>query len=99
MACFSLVKPSLSDKSLHVVSTDLFDLIEQFKDQPTVCAMHSYKLMLRVLAEQCNTEPADDDGSKVAIKKPYDITSGSLQNPSDRMLPMMGTRGKAIRCR
>ena len=45
LAAFSLVKPSESDKTLQVVSTDLFDLIEEFKGQPAVCAMHSYKLM------------------------------------------------------
>ena len=54
LAAFSIVKPSESDKSLKTVSTDLFDLIEQFKDQPAVCSMHSYKLMQRVLADQCD---------------------------------------------
>jgi hypothetical protein len=82
MASFSLVKPSESAKTLHQVSGDLFDLIEQFKDHQKVCAMHSYKLMQRVLAEQCHMDP-DGDGSKVAVKNPREISSDSLQNPSD----------------
>ena len=56
MAAFSMVKPSESEKTLKTVSTDLFDLIEQFKDQPAVGSMHSYKLMQRVLADQCDLE-------------------------------------------
>ncbi len=82
MASFSMVKPSQSAKTLHQVSTDLFDLLEQFKDHQKVCAMHSYKLMQRVLAEQCHIDPGSDD-SKVAVKNPREISSDSLQNPSD----------------
>jgi hypothetical protein len=82
LAAFSLVKPSESDKTLQVVSTDLFDLIEQFKDQPSVCAMHSYKLMQRVLNEQCNVQ-SSDGGAKLTVKAPKQIPSNSLQNPSD----------------
>lgn len=82
LAAFSLVKPSESDKTLQIVSADLFDLIEQFKDQPAVCAMHSYKLMQRVLNEQCNVQ-SSDDGAKPTVKEPKQIPSNSLQNPSD----------------
>jgi len=82
MASFSLVKPSQSAKTLHQVSADLFDLIEQFKDHQKVCAMHSYKLMQRVLAEQCHID-SGGDGSKVGVKSPREISSDSLQNPSD----------------
>jgi len=81
MAAFSLIKPSQSAKTLQVVSADLFDLIEQFKDHREICGMHSYKLMQRVLSEQCNTEPGD--GRKVVVKTPREIPSSSLQNPSD----------------
>jgi len=81
MASFSLVQPSQSAKTLQVVSADLFDLIEQFKGHEKVCAMHSYKLMQRVLSEQCHTD--HDTDNKAAIKKPREISSNSLQNPSD----------------
>ena len=92
-AVFSMVKPSESEKTLQTVSTDLFDLIEQFKDQPAVCSMHSYKLMQRVLADQCNLSD-DGGGEKVAVKKPREIASSSLQNPSDPDATYDGHKGQ-----
>ena len=59
LQCFSMVKPSESAKTLKSVSADLFDLVEQFKDYSEVKAMHSYKLLERILKEQCNVS---DDG-------------------------------------
>jgi len=91
LAAFSIVKPSESDKTLKVVSADLFDLIEQFKDQPAVGSMHSYKLMQRVLADQCDLST---EGKKVSIKKPADIPADSLQNPSDPDATFSGHKGQ-----
>ena len=93
IAAFSMVKPSESEKTLKTVSTDLFDLIEQVKDQPKVCTMHSYKLMQRVLAEQCSLT-SDTDGGKVTVKKPADIPADSLQNPSDPDATYSGHKGQ-----
>ena len=94
LAAFSLVKPSESEKTLKTVSTDLFDLIEQFKDQPAVCAMHSYKLMQRVLSDQCEIKTDDTDEPKVEVKKPAEIPSNSLQNPSDPDATYSGHKGQ-----
>jgi hypothetical protein len=93
LAAFSLVKPSESAKTLQQVSADLYDLIEQFKDQKTVCNMHSYKLMQRVLAEQCDVQ-TDDDASKVTVKKPKQISADSLQNPCDPDAAYSGYKGQ-----
>jgi len=93
LAAFAMVKPSQSEKTLKIVSADLFDLIEQFKDQSKVCAMHSYKLMQRVLAEQCNLS-SDMDAHKVSVKKPTQIPSDSLQNPSDPDATYSGHKGQ-----
>jgi len=93
LSAFSLVKPSESSKTLQGVSTDLFDLIEQFKDQPAVCSMHSYKLMERVLKEQCNVH-ADDKSRKLSVKEPKQISSDSLQNPSDPDSTYSGHKGQ-----
>lgn len=82
LAAFSLVKPSQADKTLEQVSADLYDLIEQFKDRNRVCSMHSYKLMQRVLAEQCDVQP-DDNFSRVVVKPAKHVATDSLQNPSD----------------
>ena len=91
LQCFSMVKPSESAKTLKSVSADLFDLVEQFKDYSEVKAMHSYKLLERILKEQCNVS---DDGKTVAVKKPKEIPSDSLQNPSDPDATYSGHKGQ-----
>ena len=93
LAAFSMVKPSESAKTLQQVSADLYDLIEQFKDQKAVCNMHSYKLMQRVLVEQCDVQ-TDDDASKVRVKKPKQIRADSLQNPCDPDASYSGYKGQ-----
>ena len=91
LQCFAMVKPSESAKTLKRVSADLFDLIEQFKDHPEVKTMHSYKLLERVLREQCNLS---DDGRAVHVRKPKEIPSDSLQNPSDPDATYSGHKGQ-----
>lgn len=93
LACFSLVKPSDSPKTLKDVSNDLFDLIEKFKGNPKVTGMYSYKLLNRILTEQCNLEETDD-GRKIEIKKPKEIPATSLQNPSDPDATYSGHKGQ-----
>jgi hypothetical protein len=91
LQCFAMVKPSESAKTLKSVSADLFDLVERFKDHPEVKAMHSYKLLERVLKEQCNLS---DDGKAVTVRKPKEIPSDSLQNPSDPDATYSGHKGQ-----
>jgi hypothetical protein len=93
LAAFSLVKPSASAKSLERVSSDLFDLVQLFKDAPSVCGMHSYKLMQRVLNEQCQLS-VDEKGSRVTVKETRQIASGSMQNPSDPDATYSGHKGQ-----
>ena len=93
VACFSMVKPSDSAKTLTSVSADLFDLVQQFKDCPEVTAMNSYKLLERILREQCNLNVSDDK-KPVEVKKPKEIASDSLQNPSDPDATYSGHKGQ-----
>ena len=93
LGCFSMVKPSESKKTLASVADDLFDLVEQFKSCKPVSAMHSYKLLERVLKEQCNLNVSDDK-KKVEVKKPKEIASDSLQNPSDPDATYSGHKGQ-----
>ena len=93
MQCFSRVKPSQSRKTLNEVSQDLFDLVQQFKDDVHVSAMHSYKLLARVLKEHC-TLTDSDDGKTVEVKAAKDIASDSLQNPSDPDATYSGHKGQ-----
>jgi hypothetical protein len=91
LTCFSMVKPSESAKTLASVSADLFKLVEQFKDHPDITGMHSYKLLERVLKEQCTVS---DDGKRVEVKRPHEIPSDSLQNPSDPDATYSGHKGQ-----
>jgi len=92
LGCFSRVEPSESKKTLTGVSKDLFDLVQQFKGCPEVSAMYSYKLLERVLEEQCNL--TDDKDNPVELKKPKEISSDSLQNPSDVDATYSGHKGQ-----
>ena len=92
LECFSRVKPSESKKTLTEVSKDLFDLVQQFKDCTDITAMYSYKLLERVLNEQCNL--TDDKENPVELKTPKQIPSDSLQNPSDPDATYSGHKGQ-----
>ena len=93
LECFSMIKPSESAKTLQSLSAHLFDLVHQFKDCQEVANMHSYKLLVRVLNEQCNIS-VSDDSSRVEVKTPKDIPSDSLQNPSDPDASYSGHKGQ-----
>jgi len=92
LGCFSRVKPSESRKTLTEVSKDLFNLVQKFKQCPEVAAMYSYKLLERVLKEQCNI--VDDKENPIELKKPKEIVSDSLQNPSDPDATYSGHKGQ-----
>ena len=93
LKCFAMVKPSQSAKTLTSVSSDLFDLVQQFKEHSEVKNMHSYKLLERVLNEQCNVNVSDDP-NPVTVKPPKEIPSDSLQNPSDPDTTYSGHKGQ-----
>jgi len=88
-----MVKPSESKKTLDSVARDLFHLVEQFKNCEKVIAMHSYKLLERVLKEQFKLDVSDDKKA-VAVKAPKEIASDSLQNPSDPDAPFSSHKGQ-----
>lgn len=90
---FSMIKPSDSHKTLSEVSNDLFYLVEQFKDCSDVTGMDSYKLLIRILNEQCNVTESVE-APRIEIKKPKDIPSDSLQNPSDPDATYSGHKGQ-----
>ena len=92
-SCFSMVKPSESAKTLESVSSDLFELVQIFRDNTDIISMNSYKLMERVLKEQCVITETDNVKA-VTLKKPKDIPSDSLQNPSDPDATYDGHKGQ-----
>jgi len=96
LSCFSMVKPSESKKKLADVASDLYNLVREFAANTKVKAMHSYKLLERVLKEQCNLNATDKE-KPVEIKKPKEIPSDSLQNPSDPDATYSGHKGQGYK--
>jgi hypothetical protein len=95
VCCFSLVKPSETERTLASVSKDLFQVVRHFADDPDVKTMHSYSLLLRVLNEQCRVkETADGQLVEIAVKPSKEISSDSLQNPSDPDAGYSGHKGQ-----
>jgi len=84
LSCFAMVKPTEAERTLAVVSTDLFDLTRRFYDHPEVMSMSTFQQLLRVLEEQCIVTNAPDGMPlKVAVKPAQEVSCESLQNPSD----------------
>lgn len=93
LSCFAMVKPSKSQKTLNQVSSDLYRLIQQFQDNREVQSMHSFKLLQRILDEQCTISPSDE-GVEISVKEAKQIPSDSLQNPSDPDAGYSGHKGQ-----
>ena len=95
LGCFSFVKPSESAKKLAEVAADLFELVRRFADNDGLTGMSSYKLLARVLQEQCKvTESSDDQLAEVSLKPAKEVPSNSLQNPSDPDAAYDGHKGQ-----
>lgn len=87
------VKPSESGRTLQEVGDDCFLLVERFKDHKAVASMASYKLLARLFTDQCVVEKTDT-ATSVIIKPSKDVSSDSLQNPSDPDAGYCGHKGK-----
>jgi hypothetical protein len=95
LSCFSMVKPSESEKTLKTVSTDLFDLTQRFHEHPEVMSMSTFRALLRILEEQCLvTKTPEGNPVNVAVKPAKEVSSDSLQNPSDPDATYDGHKGQ-----
>ena len=90
---FAQVKPSEAQVVLQQVAEDLLVLVEAFRTNPKISGMKVFGLLQRVLNEQCNVTGAGEE-SNVEIKAPKEISSGSLQNPSDEDAGYSGHKGE-----
>lgn len=88
--CFAGVKPSQSQKTLMQVASDLYRLTIQFEGNKKIAKMSSYKVLCRIVAEQCDVK---DDGT-IEVKAAKQIGSDSLQNPSDPDATYSGHKGQ-----
>lgn len=78
---FADVKSSRAKRRLEKCARHLFDLVDRFRGHKQISHMKSYQLMVRLLEEQC--EISEGDEQKVILKDPKEISSESLQSPSD----------------
>ncbi len=92
-AVFSMVRPSESDRTLSRVTEDLFVLFRRFEKEEAVASMKTYSLLSRVFSEQCDVV-MEKGRETVAAKPPKEISSGSLQNPSDPDAGYSGHKGQ-----
>jgi Transposase DDE domain/Transposase domain (DUF772) len=96
-AVFSLVKPSESIGTLETLGADLLLLVERFKGHGQITAMSSYQLLVRLLKEQCHVEQdGQSQVQQVSIKPNKEVSSDSLQNPSDPDASYDGHKGKGF---
>jgi len=93
-AVFSMVKPSESTKTLASLAEDVFTLVEHFRGNEPVVTMTSYQFLIRLLKEQCILARVDTHTTQVSVKENKDVSSDSLQNPSDPDAGYNGYKGQ-----
>jgi hypothetical protein len=93
LTAFSMIKPSQSKKTLEDLSKDVFKLVELYKNNKRISQMQSYKLLVRLLDEQCRIT-REEDAEAIELKKPKEIPGNSLQNHSDPDAAYDGHKGK-----
>ncbi|MDZ4186396.1 MAG: transposase [Desulfuromonadales bacterium] len=92
---FAMVKPTDSSRTLEELGKDLFFLVERFHSYAEVAEMTTYRLLVRLLSEQCQVaEDPETKTSTVTVKPNREVPSDSLQNPSDPDATYDGHKGK-----
>src|SRR5512142_185957 len=70
--CFASTKPSESRRRLPEAAADLLVLVTQFRGS-AASGLESYRILARVLAEQCEVIADPESGAKVRVKEPDEI--------------------------
>ncbi len=86
---FGNTRPSESQKRLEDIAPDLYELIDQFKDNKDVQSMTSYKLLTRIFYEHCSVA-----NEHVSVKPAKQVSADSVQNPSDVDATYDGHKGQ-----
>jgi len=77
------------------VCQEIFLLVERFQGHPEVAKMLSYRMLHRVLHEQCEVKPAADSvPEEITVKPAREISSKFLQNPADPEAGYSGHKGQ-----
>jgi hypothetical protein len=86
---FGNTRLSDSQERLEDIAPDLYELIEQFKDNEKIQSMTSYKLLTRVFHK--NYSVANE---QISVKPDKEVSADSLQNPSDVDASYDGHKGQ-----
>ncbi|MBU1672693.1 MAG: transposase [Actinobacteria bacterium] len=87
---FADAKRDQAQRRLPVAAQDLLYLVRRFERDASVNGWESYRLMVRLLEEQCDVNGDAGEGGtggepseKIALKNPKEIKGASLQSPHD----------------
>lgn len=94
-----------TQRRLGVCARDVWRLVDRFRGQRDVCKLKGYKLLERILSDQCDLVAApiagqDGDadttepGAPVVVKEPKKVSPDSLQSPHDPDATYSGHKGK-----
>lgn len=92
-------------RRLGVVARDLYRLVEKFRTHAAIGKMDEFKLLERLLSEQCEIDttaaaPREDDDDRgdgaapVKPKQAMEVESNTLQTPHDPDVTYSGHKGK-----
>jgi hypothetical protein len=76
---FGDVRGTQSQRRLNVVAKDLWSLVDRFRADADVKKMHAYRLLARLLDEQCVVAKGEQETS-VEVKESEEVISGQPQN-------------------
>ncbi len=95
LSYFGDVKPSESKRRSVEIARDLYWLIQTFSDLDAVKKLYSFKLLERVFKEQCRiSERSCGEDNEVVVIPAKEVSSDSLQNPSDPDASYDGHKGQ-----
>ena len=86
---FGKIKPSETENKLQSIANDLYSIKKRFMCEEKIANMSSFKLLLRVFEEHCRVEE-----ETVTIKPSQEVSSDSVQNPSDPDAGYSGHKGQ-----
>lgn len=78
---FADVKSSRAPRRLTKCARHLFALVDRFRDHQGISRLKSYRLMVRLLGEQCHI--SEGEPQEVILKDPQEVPADSLQSPAD----------------
>lgn len=104
-SCYADARKEDGPRRLGVVARDVYRLVEQFKEDAAVGETAEFKLLSRLLVDQCEVTkkpqlPRDDDDDHdggavpVKLKDPREVEGSSLQTPHDADVTYSGHKGK-----